>query len=475
MADGKVLKIGILTEALSFDPNLAQDIDSMFVLRQVLCSPFEVPPGGNDIVPVLFESFDCVDDARTVYRAKVVDGHCFADGVPMEPRHVADSLQQSAILDGSATVSLHGDEIVFELLEPDAKFEMILSHGACSVHRPGGEHVLGTGPFQLASADEVNQVRLTRNPHYHGEIALDEIIFQVYPVDADGRPTALLEALDAGEVHLTNGVARDEVKQIQGLRKSFQPGNSTAVLYFNTESPRLADARVRQALAHLVNRFEVAGCSYSNALAYAAVNLLPRGLETANDDLGYDPVRAEELLRKPGVKTPERLSMLTTWGPRPYLPHPGRVTELIEKTFAKAGIEVTTTVPGSSAEFVECVLEAGFDLTLAGWAADTLDPCDFLESNLRSDRVPTLDNLSLSTNFGRFANQEMDAALRRFRSTRSLAGLEEIMQVLSDEAPLVPLIYGSTATISSFQVTRLLPSPMSVFSVAGLDLQEAWS
>jgi len=473
MTEVKVLRIGAHTAALNVDPAATQDTASMFVQRQIFQTPFELPPGGEEVVPVLFERLEDLHNDHKTYRGKVITGAKFSDGSTMEPADLFDSLQQITMIRESAEVSLDGDAILFSLYQPDSGFQMSLSHGSCAVCRREGETILGTGPFQLASDITANQVRLTRNPHYPKELALDEILFTVYPVDSDGRPTALLEAVEKGEVDLTSDLARDDVRRISGVRKSFQPGNATALLFLNNESPALGDARVRRGLAHCIDRVKAAECCYSNPLAFAAGSLLPRGLATASDGLGHNPRKAEELFSEAGK--PERLNMLVVWGPRPYIARPQAVSEFLVEQYAAMGITVTPRIAADSGEFVRALREEQYDLILGGWTADTPDPWNFLDSVLHSDRIPGPSNLAVSANNGRLRSQAMDDALGRYRSERTDAELQAVLELVDVEAPLVPLIYGSISTVSSFQVTNLMPSEMPIFSVAELDLQTRWA
>jgi hypothetical protein len=66
----------------------------------------------------------------------------------------------------------------------------------------------------------------------------------------------------------------------------------------------------------------------------------------------------------------------------------------------------------------------------------------------------------------------MDRALAEYRAERTPARLEAVLHQIHDEAPLVPLMHGSTCTVSSFRVANLKPSPLAFMDLSGLDLTD---
>ncbi len=467
----KVLRVGFTSEIRHIDLVTANDTESMFVLKQALETPFDVAPGKTDVETVLFKGpLEKVSQDASAFRGTVREDIVFSDGQPLTAQGIADALAGVPWMAQRATVEASGDQVLFRLKQPDSRFDIALSHGSCSIGRRVGSQVLGTGPFQIAPLHQPHEVRLFRNPHYREAVALDEIIFRVYPADAQGRPTALLRAMEAGDVDFTTVVRRDDSAELRRVRKSFRPGGSTGILFFNTQSDRLRDAPVRQALAHAINRMNITETCYDNALAFTASSPLPRNLGSANDDLHFNLRKSAAILEDHQLKLPSRLRLLVIWGPRTYLPQPTAVASEIQRQLRPLGVQVELVMTTSSSEFFQAAIDGDFDAVLAGWSADTLDSCDFLESILLSDRVPTWKNLSVSANHSRYQNPAMDQALARYRAERNLGDLEEIIRLLSEDAPLLPLMYGSMATLMSYRIKNFQPCSLPVFSLANLDL-----
>jgi ABC-type transport system substrate-binding protein len=468
----KVLRVGVLSEMHNLDPLSASDTESGFVLAQILETPFTVRPGTLEIEPQLFaERLQVIAGTGELGReGRLRPEVRFSDGSPVDLDEVLACLRACPMVSGQADVERQGDRFRFHLRRPDARFEFALTHPQSSLCRrvPGG--ILGSGPFQVAPDSSPRLVRLVRNPHSHAPPALDEILIEAFPSDASGNPTPLVEALARGEIDLCNVVPRDDIAKLSGVRKSILPGASTAMLFLNTESPQLADVRARQVIARSVDRLKIAKLCYTNALAFTATSVLPRGLSVADDELTHDPLWVRSTLGETDIQLPDRLTLLVIWGPRPYLPNPLRVAEELARQLQEIGIRLDIDQAPNSKVFLERLVQGNQDLVLGGWAADTPDPADFLESCLASYRIPTRETLSVSFNNGRLRSPRMDQALAEYRAERTADKLLAVMHLLSEEVPLVPLIYGSAAAVVSYRVKNFVPSPLQVYPLAGLDL-----
>ena len=469
----KILKVGILAGVHNLHPLEAQDADSAFVLRQILDTPFGARAGGTDLEPSLFASAMTrrSEGGRQVYRGRLRGGVRFWDGSEVRPDDVVACLDKVPMVNEQADTSVEGDEIVFRMHRPNAGFEHVLFHSMCGIYKMAAGRMVGTGPFRVADDSDPDHISLERNEHYRSPTPLDELHFVTYDTGDDGRPTPLLEALETGDVHFSNVLSKDDIETLSGVRKSFLPGIATSMLFLNTTSPKLADRRLRQALARSVDRVEVARTSYANALAFAATSILPRTMGLADDSLDYSPRIADRLLKEDGVEVPDSLKLSVIWAPRPYLPHPMRVVEAITEQLGQIGVRVEAEQPASASDFLDQTIAGRHDMVLSGWIADTMDPYDFLESNLASSRVPAKENIAVANNAGRLSCQEMDDALAAFRADHDAVHLERVMEVLSEEAPLVPLCYGPTAAVWSFKVKNFKPSPLSIFPFVGIDLE----
>jgi ABC-type transport system substrate-binding protein len=478
MAATKTLRVGVLTPVSTLDPREAQDFVSALAVLQIFETPYAQPAtAGSPPEPLLFEERLRQEPAAagtTTYSAALRSGIRFSDGTPLTVQHVADSLLKAATLREQADVEVRGDRIFFHLKRPNARFDLVLARRFAGITRETGGTLIGTGPYVPAPGSTLERMRLMRNPHYRKPPAIDEVVFQLYPPDAEGHPEALLAALEAGEVDFTNALSREDIMRLKHVRRWTEPGSSTAILYMNTERPGLNEARVRRAIALSIDRLEIAKMFYTSATAFAASSLLAPMLGRGSDGLAYDPVRARGLLAMPGVHKPERLSFLLIFGPRPYLPNPRRVGEHIAAQIEKLGIAVDLVPTTTIQEYYGKVQRGEYDLALAGWITDTLDPVDFLEATLGSESIPVPQvKTVVGANLSRWRSPETDSLLARLRQEPREDLRTTLLKRVGDEVPLIPLIYGATIFAHSARVKNLSPTPLGKPSFADLDLKDS--
>jgi peptide/nickel transport system substrate-binding protein len=377
---------------------------------------------------------------------------------------IAASLNKVEAVREQARIEAAGDRVAFTLRKPNPRFDLALTlnHSAIVLEKDGKQ--LGTGAFIPAPGSTLEAMRLVRNPHYRARPAIDDIALTIYPSNEDGRPEALIRAVEAGEVDFTTMLSRTDAGEVKGVRKAFQPSNSTASLYFNTERPELRSAEVRRALALAIDRIAVTEVSYSNALAFAATSLLPPMMGTSRDGISADAEKARALFDQSPTPRPSRLRMLTVWAPRPYLPHPRPVAEAIARQLAVLGIQVEIVGPRNSDEFFRATERGDYDMVLGGWIADTPDPADFLESNLHSQHIqsPNAGRGVGHINLARYRSGTMDDALQRFRQDPTPENRAAVLQIVAHEVPLLPLMYGPTVVVSAWRIKNVDVSPLGV-------------
>ena len=471
MAGTKTLRVGVLTPVTTLNPREAQDFVSQTAVTQIYEPPFAQPAAGRPPEPVLFQE-RLRQDGPNEHSAAVRPDIRFSDGTPLTARHVADSLSRVALLREHMEVEARGDRVSFRLDRPNARLDLALAQRYCGVTLEARGTLFGTGPYMVAPGATPDRTLLVRNPHARRPAPIDEIVIQSYPPDAQGRPEALLAALEAGEVDFTNVLSREDIMRLKNARRLTEPGSSTAILYMNTQRPGLDDARVRRAIALSIDRLEIAKLFYATATAFAATNLLPPMLGRANDSLTYDPAKARTLLAAPGVRKPDRLSLLLIFGPRPYLPNPRKVGEYIAAQIDKLGI-TTEVVPSTSLQDYRARAQRGdYDLVLAGWIADTLDPVDFLETALSSESIPVPERkMVVGANLSRWKNRETDDALASLRQQPRDDVRATLLKRIADEVPLFPLMYGPTIYAHSWKVKNFTAAPLGIPSFWELDLQ----
>ena len=290
----EVFRVGFVNRWERRDPRTGLNYASFLVQWHIYEPPYRISVS-RKIEPVLLDyPLQKEDDQQgLLYSARVRKGARFSDGTELTADHVAASLEKTAAFRIHASASARGERVYFRLKRPNARFDLLLARFDHGIVLERGGEFLGTGPYMLGEGAQPERLRLVRNPHYIPAARVREIECHIYPLDADGRRTKLLEAVNRGEIDFTDELARDELNRVEKMRKCIQLGFCTAVLFFNTERPLFQDSRVRLAFASAIDRKALAAHSYSNALAFAATGLVPPVLGSAPDMMTHDLARAK--------------------------------------------------------------------------------------------------------------------------------------------------------------------------------------
>lgn len=452
-----VFRVGFVNRWERRDPRTGLNFASFLVQWHIYEPPYRLATQSHQIEPVLIDyPLQKESDALT-YSAAVRKGIRFSDGTELTAEHVAASLEKTAAFKPHASASARGDRVFFRLKRANARFDLLLARFDHGIVLERGREFLGTGPYMLGPDAQPESFKLVRNPHHQPPARLAEIQCRIYPLDANGRRTKLLEAVNRGDVDFTDELAREELNRVEKMRKCIQLGYCTAVLFFNTERPLFRDAHVRLAFASAIDRKALAAQSYSNALAFAATGMIPPVLGSTPDLITHDLARAHNLLEKANIKPSAPLVLAVVPVPRPYLPDPRATAELLSSQFGRLGFKVEVRQPRDIAEYKDWNSRGAYDMVLGGWVPDTPDPLDFMESLLGSASIPSPANQTTrGSNFCRWHSSAMDEALDKERLKPEPAIWERICGMLRNEIPAFPLMYGPRIAVVSWR-TRNFP------------------
>jgi ABC-type transport system substrate-binding protein len=475
------LRVGLLGGWGGLDPWEAQDLSGVIVRNQCFETLYvrvdgKVVPDPRYLAHELrLETIGINGMPR--YSVRLVDDLLFCDGTPVQPEDIAASLQHVAPLRAVTKVNAAGGRRVqFNCTEREVMLEPQLAQIWSVIGKRGAQYWLGTGPYMIVDemiAAEGKVLTLERNPHWNpGERKLptiERIEFHAYPLDEDNKPSKLRDALERGEVDFTLMLPREVAKGLQGVRKVYQPGQSTAFLAFGCRRPWVSRAECRRALAAAIDPWAIARICHDNPAAFAARGLLPPALAPSQRSLpSYGKEVAREALEELGDR-PTSLRMLVVWGPRPYLPDPLGVANEIAEQFGALGIGVIIRQADSPEAFFEAVRQGEYDLILSGYIAETQEPVDFLTALLSSKRIPRKGTpMASTTNLGGYSDPEMDRRLAAAQLDSSK--ILEVNELFEQERPLVPLMYGASVAVHSWRVQHFEMDPRGIPSFAELHL-----
>ncbi|MCA9753731.1 MAG: ABC transporter substrate-binding protein, partial [Gemmatimonadetes bacterium] len=364
------------------------------------------------------------------------------------------------------------------LREPSAPF---LSNLACNfaaivcpddAEEHGEEffrHPCGTGPFAFESWRRAESITIARFEDYWGAPAGPErVIFRSIPENS----TRFFELL-SGSLDLMDGVPPDDVGAIEknrSLELLKAPGMNVAYLAMNLDHQPFDDVRVRQAVNYAVDKRAIVDGLYAG-LAEPAVGPVPPNVFAARTDLAdyaHDPEKAKALLREAGYPDGFETTLWTMTGPRPYMPQPLRVAQVLQADLATVGIHANI-VSYEWGTYLDRVHRGHHDLALLGWQADNGDPDNFLFVHFdESAAQPPAGNIAFYR--GERVHELLLEGQRTIDPERRIAVYGEVQEILHRDAPWVPLVHTLEIAAQSKRVSGYRLHPTGRVILSGVEL-----
>ena len=313
------LTLGMVLEPPNLDPTAgaAAAIDEV-VYANVFEGLTRFGPDGS-VGPGLASSWDVSEDGMT-YTFYLREGVKFHDGTDMNADDVVFTLNraraedstnaQKALFAGIESVTAI-DPLTVEVVldKPNGNFPFNMAWGDAVIVAPesienAATNPVGTGPFMFKEWAQGDHVTLTRNPDYWGEpVALSEATFKFI-----SDPNAAFAAMMAGDVDaFPNFPAPETLAQFENNPQFKVIVGSTegeTILSTNNKAEWLSDIRVREAIAHAINRQEIidgAMFGYGTPIGTHFAPHNPDYLDLT-DISNYDPEKSRALLAEAGAQ-----------------------------------------------------------------------------------------------------------------------------------------------------------------------------
>lgn len=382
--------------------------------------------------PLLADSIEAITDNTYVIELK--EGISFTDGTPFNAEAVKANLDWVLDTDNGAAfrflLVVAGQAPEIEVVDeytlqittpiPFAPLPAHLSHGALAMVSPAAleqgadflaSNAIGTGPYVLSNWARAEEVVLTRNADYWGEMpAIETLIFKV--VQEDG---ARIIEIESGTVDVAVRIPPAEIPRLQAnpdLEVVITPGLRTIYIFFNVTQEPFDDVRVRQAVNYAVDVQAIVDNLFEGAaLVSEAPFASPIFGFSGQTPYARDVERARELLAEAGVAE----------GTQVVLYHPtGRyvqdalVADAVRAQLREVGLEVelrTLEWPQYVPHVRRPAPENDIQFAMLGWGTPTMDADYALFALFHSSEVPPGFNGSF------YNNPEVDALLELGRST----------------------------------------------------------
>jgi len=228
-----------------------------------------------------------------------------------------------------------------------------LYEGSDPLTNPWNQKPVGTGPFRFAELQGGSFLRLERNPDYwdKGKPYLDGVVFRILP-DAAARAVAV----ETGEADLTTGnlIPMADLERVRALRHIrieergtiFEAGVKR--IEFNLDEPHFKDLRVRQAVAHAIDRDTIRNViwyGYGQPVSGPiSPDLSPFRAEGLPDH-AFDPAKAEALLDEAGYpRGADGIRFSLPLDFRPATEGDRRTADYVKQALAQVGIAIEVRV-----------------------------------------------------------------------------------------------------------------------------------
>ena len=450
----------------SFDPGAVQTLNEFQITQAIFdgltdfdfsekCQP--------ELKGDLAESWEVNDDA-TQYVFTLKEGITYSNGTEVKASdfkaaweragsaelasaygYLVNSIEGGEALQAGEADTLSGvtadDEagtLTIDLASPNAEFASILVHPFFSPAEPADLEkigmttgwgdlglTVGTGPFMLEKADEI-EVVLVPNPEWDGnvygdtEVKLESIVFKM----TDSVETAF-QTFEAGEgdsAPIPSGKYQDAMA---AYPKNTVDNPLMGVYYFDfgADDPQVGgeeNLKLRQAIALAIDRQELNDKVYEGTRD-DATGIVPPGIPGYKTDIcdycEYDPERAKELFAEweadgGELTSPIRIDF-NEGGSH------GDVAAIIQANL-KDNLGIETELAGVAEDYFKVVAEpGGCQLCRAGWYADYPTYGNFMVDLFSAASIG-------GNNFGRFDNPEFEDLIAKAQAETDDAARAEL-------------------------------------------------
>jgi peptide/nickel transport system substrate-binding protein len=386
---------------------------------------------------------------------------CFLDPEFISPRKGAYRILESVDAIDRYTV-------VFRLKEPFGSFPVnlvmpIVPEGAGPSFR---HELVGTGPYRFVRYAVDDRVELAAfEDYFGGRPSNDGILVKIVPDDIMRGLELRTGALDL----VVNDLSPDIVHQLRGeerLQTVEAPGVDYQYIGLNMRDAVLRDVRVRQALAHAVDRHAIVDY-LRRGLATPAVSMLPPLSWAFTPDVvefAHDPARARALLDAAGHPDPDGDGPL----PRFRLTLKAASSEysrlqavVIQQQLQQVGVDVDVRTYEFATLYAD-VLSGNFQMVVLQWVGGAVADPDILYRIFHSSQKPPI-----GFNRGGFSDPRVDALLDRALTSIDDAErrelFAEVQRLLSREVPYISLWHRTNVAVAQRSLSGIHLSPIGDF------------
>ena len=329
---------------------------------------------------------------------------------------------------------------------------------------------VGSGPYRFGEWKTGEKIVVEANPDYfEGRPYLRRVVYRVIP----DQSTIFLE-LKARNIDLASLTPIQYRRQTEfpAFLKVFHRyqylSNSYAYLGFNLLDARFQDKRVRQAMAHAINKQEIIE-GVLLGLGRPAVGPYKPGTWWYKDDVKtfpFDPERAKALLAEAGWKRATADGILEKDG-KPFSftirTNQGnavrqQTAEIIQRRLRAVGIDAKIHIVEWAAFINTFIRKKDFEAIILGWGLG-LDPDQYEIWHSSQTGPEELNHISYKNPK---VDELLEAGRRTFNQEKRTAIYGEMQEVLAEDQPVIFLYVPDALPVVSARVRGIEPAPAGI-------------
>lgn len=336
---------------------------------------------------------------------------------------------------------------------------------------PNNNAPVGTGPYKFKEWKRGAYIILERNEKYYmqGQPVLDQVVFTNIP-DAGARGVALESGeLDIGgvwPVPLPDMQRFKTVKNVEITTDGYAPFGAMSFFEFNLKLPFFQDVRVRQAIAHCIDRERVIDtiyCGYGAAATGPINSRMPGGFYTDKvSTYKYDLKQAEKLLDEAGMKRGAggvRFSF--TIEPAPWAAHLPQMAEYMAQSLQRVGIKVDVRQQ-DAATWIKRAFTTREAQAMIYSTYNMMDPTIGVQRQYVSATVGVIFG-----NGSGYSNPKVDElfvqAQNQLTEADRVKTFAEVQKIITADLPNIALVEEHYATVYNKRVKNLTKPLMGIF------------
>ena len=460
------LNVGFTLDVGTFNPHRTTSMLEFRVLQNIFDTIIRVDPSTGEVLPMLAESWTISEDGL-IYTFNLRQDVLFHNGDAFSAYNVLGNFEiwQTSINTVLIRNVLESVSVIDEftvkmrLFEPSALFLVLLGDLAI-VHDDVfndnvdlfGERPVGTGAYMLASRHIGASIELVRfDAHFRGPADIETINIRILP-DAN----TLAVALEMGEIDYSEAIIPASVsilKEASHLTVNILDGIMVSFIGLNVERVPFDDIRVRQAVAHAIDRQAIIDMSREGmGIPTHITHIEPMPFRPEDYPVfDFNPLRARELLTEAGFPNGIVLS-------EPILSIAAFVpgAQIIQSMLADVGIMVEIA-PTEWAAMWPLMQDGNFSMSFTSWNATSLHP-DFFVQLYRTDTIGGI-------NHSRYSNPRVDEladmGVLTLDPVEAQEIYDELFSIITYDMPRVPVYIASFLIAHDNNLHVRTPNPIS--------------